>query len=159
LRDRRPSLFRARPLAEPFMSKVVQMGASIARHGSAVPTHLHLMRADAGNYSGSGRMLGADADDAVAQRESTSRCGVHDHLPIISLARPRGSRRIDGRRCSETALPFPLWRLPSGPRSLPTDPGAGILFPLKNPNRYSVTSKRKNTAAPWRTKKNRQVLQ
>src|SRR6266404_6025024 len=50
------------------MSKVVQVRAAIARHRSAVPTHLDLMGSDPGDRAQSGGLVAVlpDPDDAVA---------------------------------------------------------------------------------------------
>jgi len=65
------------------MSKVEQMRAAIARHGSAVPTHLDLMCGDADDCAQTGGLVVvlADPDDLVAYRQPTSHCGIHDSPP------------------------------------------------------------------------------
>jgi hypothetical protein len=58
-----------------------------------------------------------------------------------------GSRRLG------TARPFPLWRLRSGLRPLPTDPGAGTLLPLNTRNIYKMKSTRKTARHRGKLKK------
>jgi hypothetical protein len=95
------------------MSKVVQLRAAIAPRGFVLPKHLNLMSSDAGNRAPSAGLMIvlAGPDDAVAQRQPTSHCGIHDDAPRIDLLMKDGS--TGGR--SGTARPFPLWRLRSGP--------------------------------------------
>src|SRR5713101_870124 len=61
------------------MSEVEQMDAAIARHGSAVPSHLDLMGGDAGDRAQSGGLVVvlADPDDAVGQNKPASHGGIH----------------------------------------------------------------------------------
>jgi hypothetical protein len=95
------------------MSKVVQLRAAIAPRGFVLPKYLNLMSSDAGNRAPSAGLMIvlAGPDDAVAQRQPTSHCGIHDDAPRIDLLMKDGS--TGGR--SGTARPFPLWRLRSGP--------------------------------------------
>jgi hypothetical protein len=44
------------------LSKVVQLRAAIARHDSAVPTHLDLMGSDSGDRAQSGKLVAVLAD-------------------------------------------------------------------------------------------------
>jgi hypothetical protein len=63
------------------MSKVMQLFATIAPRGFALPTHLNLMSSDARNRARCAELIFADPDDAVTQREPTSHCGIHDDAP------------------------------------------------------------------------------
>jgi len=104
------------------MSKVEQMRAAIARHGSAVPTHLDLMCGDADDCAQTGGLVVvlADPDDAVAYRQPTSHCGIHDIPPDRWVTTPG-----DGTAFSAVA---PSWR---------------------RVRRPSATSKRKISPALW----------
>jgi hypothetical protein len=75
-------LIRVRRLANELpMSKVMQLFATIAPRGFALPTHLNLMSSDARNRARCAELIFADPDDAVTQREPTSHCGIHDDAP------------------------------------------------------------------------------
>jgi hypothetical protein len=69
-----------------YMPKIVQVHAAIALQCPSVPTDVDLMDRDAGDRSGSGRLVAilADPNDAVAQCKSTSHCGIHAATPRIA---------------------------------------------------------------------------
>ena len=65
------------------VSQILQLHAAIACPGPAVPAHLDRMGGDAGDRTRSGGVSGLPADlhDAIAQRQSTRHCRIHDDFP------------------------------------------------------------------------------
>jgi hypothetical protein len=133
---RRPASTLRRLRAGFRMSKVVQVHAAIARRGFAVPTHLDRMGSDAGHRAQSGGLTAvlADPDDAVAQRQPTSHCGIHVRPPGLTARGEEGVGSTDGNARERHGLP--LWRLGSGPCAPPIDPetfGNWYLSPRRSP--------------------------
>lgn len=131
---RRPASTLRRLRAGFRMSKVVQVHAAIARRGFAVPTHLDRMGSDASDRAQSSGLTAvlADPDDAVAQRQPTSHCGIHVRPPDWRPAKREKVKSTDGNARERHGLP--PWRLGSDPRAPPIDPetsGIGNLSPAE----------------------------